>query len=40
MITVRELRYGEEIASCPSCSLRIRVIYEPEMFEQGDDDEG
>lgn len=28
-ITLDELRAGEEIARCPSCSLFIRVIYNP-----------
>jgi diphthamide biosynthesis protein 3 len=27
-----ELADGEEIAHCPSCSLTIRVIYNPEDF--------
>ena len=32
-ITFEELRVGEEIARCPSCSLVLRVIYDdvPEM---------
>ncbi|KAI4203263.1 MAG: hypothetical protein LQ350_001960 [Teloschistes chrysophthalmus] len=29
-ITLQDLRDGEEIAVCPSCSLMIRVIFEPE----------
>src|SRR5690348_4985884 len=28
-IAVADLRDGEEIAVCPSCSLMIRVIFEP-----------
>jgi diphthamide biosynthesis protein 3 len=28
-ITKEELSDGEEIARCPSCSLIIRVIYDP-----------
>ncbi|KAL9640357.1 MAG: hypothetical protein Q9204_000748 [Flavoplaca sp. TL-2023a] len=28
-ITLQDLRDGEEIAVCPSCSLMIRVIFEP-----------
>ena len=28
-ITIQDLRDGEEIAVCPSCSLMIRVIFEP-----------
>jgi diphthamide biosynthesis protein 3 len=31
-ITVQELCDGEEIASCPSCSLIIRVVYDPDDF--------
>lgn len=29
-ITIEELRAGEEIASCPSCTLVVRVVYEVE----------
>jgi len=29
-INIEDLRDGEEIAICPSCSLMIRVIYEVE----------
>ena len=28
-ITVEDLENGEEIALCPGCSLRIKVIYDP-----------
>lgn len=28
-----ELIEGEEVATCPSCSLIVRVIYDPEMFK-------
>lgn len=31
-ITLEELRTGEEIARCPSCSLYITVVYDPDMF--------
>ncbi|PNH01944.1 Diphthamide biosynthesis protein 3 [Tetrabaena socialis] len=31
-ITLEELRSGEEIARCPSCSLYITVVYDPEDF--------
>jgi len=37
-ITMDELYDGEEIARCPSCSLIIRVIYDPEDFTPPDDD--
>ncbi|RKP39800.1 hypothetical protein BJ085DRAFT_17457 [Dimargaris cristalligena] len=36
-ITEEELFDGEDIARCPSCSLIIRVIYEPEDFQRDDD---
>ncbi|GLC39392.1 hypothetical protein PLESTB_000321300 [Pleodorina starrii] len=32
-ITKEELRAGEEIARCPSCSLYITVVYDPEDFQ-------
>lgn len=32
-ISLEELQQGEEIARCPSCSLYITVIYNPEDFE-------
>ena len=31
-ISEEELEAGEEIAHCPSCSLILRVIYDPEEF--------
>lgn len=31
-ITKESLEAGEDVAVCPSCSLIVRVIYEPEMF--------
>lgn len=31
-----ELRNGEEIARCPSCSLLLRVIYDPDDFLDSD----
>ncbi len=34
VITVEQLMDGEDIARCPSCSLQIRVIYEPEELEE------
>ncbi|KAJ3302201.1 Diphthamide biosynthesis protein 3 [Kappamyces sp. JEL0829] len=36
-ITREELAQGDEIAHCPSCSLILRVIYDPEDF--ADDEE-
>ncbi|GAX12534.1 diphthamide biosynthesis protein 3 [Fistulifera solaris] len=41
-ITLEELHDGEDIAKCPSCTLRIMVIYEeadlPELPEDDDED--
>jgi diphthamide biosynthesis protein 3 len=31
-ITLEELAAGEEIARCPSCSLYITVVYDPDVF--------
>lgn len=36
-ITKDELRNGEEIAHCPSCTLVVRVIYDPDDFTDEDD---
>ena len=38
-ITIADLRDGEEIAVCPSCSLMIRVIFEVDSLpkEKPDD---
>ena len=33
-ITFEDLLSGEDIARCPSCSLIIRIIYDPDMLEQ------
>ncbi|KAF9196292.1 Diphthamide biosynthesis protein 3 [Haplosporangium sp. Z 11] len=38
-ITKEELQDGEDIARCPSCSLLIRVIYDPDDFVDEDDEE-
>lgn len=27
------IKIGEDVATCPSCSLLVRVIYDPDMFE-------
>ncbi|XP_068641388.1 diphthamide biosynthesis protein 3-like [Aristolochia californica] len=35
-ITKAELKIGEEIARCPSCSLYITVIYNQEDFMDSD----
>ncbi|VDN05861.1 unnamed protein product [Thelazia callipaeda] len=31
-ITKEMLEAGEDVATCPSCSLIIRVIYDPDCF--------
>jgi len=38
-ITIDEMIDGEEIAKCPSCSLVIKVIYEPEDLFLAEEDE-
>ncbi|KAI8813663.1 hypothetical protein BJ742DRAFT_672624 [Cladochytrium replicatum] len=35
-ITLEEMKDGEEIARCPSCSLIIRVIYDMDQFIDDD----
>mmetsp|Transcript_1593 Transcript_1593/g.3456 ORF Transcript_1593/g.3456 Transcript_1593/m.3456 type:complete len:126 (-) Transcript_1593:1765-2142(-) len=43
-ITLEELWDGEDIATCPSCTLRIMIIYEeddlPELVESDDEEDG
>jgi diphthamide biosynthesis protein 3 len=34
-----DLRDGEDIARCPSCSLMLRVIYDPDDFADEDEEE-
>ena len=36
-IAIADLRDGEEIAVCPSCSLMIRVIFDVEDLEKDGD---
>ena len=33
-IALEDLHDGEDIATCPSCTLRIRVIFEEETLPQ------
>lgn len=33
-ITKDELLAGEEVATCPSCSLIVKVIYDLEQFQE------
>ena len=37
-ISIDDLRDGEEIAVCPSCSLMIRVIYDVEDLPKGEEE--
>jgi len=37
LITKEELIAGEEVATCPSCSLIIRVIYDQEDYLDEED---
>jgi len=39
-ISRKQLADYEDIATCPSCSLIIRVIYDPLDFEDEEDDDG
>jgi diphthamide biosynthesis protein 3 len=34
VITLEELDEGEDIAHCPSCTLKIRVIFEEEDIQK------
>ncbi|OMH79118.1 Diphthamide biosynthesis protein 3 [Zancudomyces culisetae] len=38
-ISLEEINSGEDIASCPSCSLLLKVIYDPEDFCDSDNDD-
>jgi len=31
-ITLEDLQNGEDVATCPSCSLLLKVIYDPDDF--------
>ncbi|MCJ8729816.1 hypothetical protein PDJAM_G00111350 [Pangasius djambal] len=35
-ITKEDLENGEEVATCPSCSLIVKVIYDKEQFMCGE----
>ncbi|KAM9334249.1 diphthamide biosynthesis protein 3 [Symphorus nematophorus] len=35
-ITKEDLENGEEVATCPSCSLIVKVIYDKELFMSGE----
>uniref|UniRef100_A0AAX7V3U1 Diphthamide biosynthesis protein 3 n=1 Tax=Astatotilapia calliptera TaxID=8154 RepID=A0AAX7V3U1_ASTCA len=32
-ITKEDLENGEEVATCPSCSLIVKVIYDKDLFQ-------
>lgn len=34
IISVEDLMNGEDVAPCPSCSLKIKVVFEPETLEK------
>ena len=36
-ITLQELHWGLEVATCPSCSLIVKVIYDLEDFDDEED---
>ncbi|XP_068458128.1 diphthamide biosynthesis protein 3 [Clinocottus analis] len=35
-ISKEELQSGEDVATCPSCSLIVRVVYDQELFVSGE----
>ncbi|CAG5110549.1 Oidioi.mRNA.OKI2018_I69.chr2.g4937.t1.cds [Oikopleura dioica] len=37
-ISLEDLKIGEEVATCPSCSLLIRVIYDEDQFADYESD--
>ena len=37
--SLEDLQIGEEVATCPSCSLLIRVIYDQDQFADYESDE-
>ena len=39
VIQLEDLCNGEEVAYCPSCTLKIKVLYDPEDFLSSDEDE-
>lgn len=38
-ITKDQLKLGEDVATCPTCSLIIKVIYDLETFLEGEKDD-
>lgn len=39
-ITLDDLQNGEDVAKCPSCSLKIRIIYDPDALDEFEEEEG
>ena len=37
-ITIEQLRDGDDVARCPSCSLIILVIYDQDDFEEAEEE--
>ncbi|KTW26020.1 diphthamide biosynthesis protein 3 [Pneumocystis carinii B80] len=37
-ISLDDLKEGDDIAYCPSCSLMVRVIYDQNMFTQDNEE--
>lgn len=37
-ITKEELLAGEDVATCPSCSLIVKVIYDPEALKEEEEE--
>ncbi|XP_061442036.1 diphthamide biosynthesis protein 3 [Rhineura floridana] len=37
LITREDLENGEDVATCPSCSLIVKVIYDKEQFMCGEE---
>ncbi|XP_060923137.1 DPH3 homolog [Limanda limanda] len=35
-ITKEDLENGEEVATCPSCSLIVKVVYDQDLFVSGE----
>ncbi|WBW71756.1 diphthamide biosynthesis protein Dph3 [Schizosaccharomyces osmophilus] len=38
-ISLDDLRSGEDVARCPSCSLIVRVVYDEDEFLEVEEDE-
>lgn len=38
-ISLNDLISGEDVATCPSCSLLLKVIYDPQDFQSDENKE-